>query len=46
MAEQVYAQADWFFWPWAQRIAPCGQPTAAAAIIARVLRTDGDTAGS
>jgi len=46
MAERVYAQADWFFWPWAQRIAQCGQPAAAAAIVARVLRADSETAGT
>ncbi len=42
MSEKIYAQADWYFWSWAQRIAPCGQPAAAAAIIARVLRADAE----
>ncbi len=42
LSEQVYAAlapdgAVWFWWSWAERIAPIGEPGAAAATIARVL---------
>jgi hypothetical protein len=38
MSEHIYAQADAFFWPWAEPIAGRGQISAAADIITRVLR--------
>ena len=42
LAEDVYAGRSqdglwWFWWPWAERIAPGDQLAAAAAVIARVL---------
>ena len=42
LAEDVYAGRSqdglwWFWWPWAERIAPGDQLGAAAAVIARVL---------
>jgi hypothetical protein len=40
LAEHIYTQADNYLWPWADPIAPCTQPAQAAAIIARVLRTN------
>ncbi len=43
LAERVYAQAEAFWWSWAERIAGCDEVTAAASILARVLRTvDGE----
>jgi hypothetical protein len=36
--ERVYAQADWFFWPTADRIAACDDITTATATIAATLR--------
>jgi hypothetical protein len=39
LTERVYAQADSFWWSWAERIAGCDEPATAAAILARVLRT-------
>jgi hypothetical protein len=39
LTERVYAQADSFWFSWAEPIAGCGQPATAAAILARVLRT-------
>jgi hypothetical protein len=41
LSERVYAQADSFWFSWAERIAGCDEPAAAAAILARVLRTAG-----
>jgi hypothetical protein len=38
LAEKVYAQADAFWFSWAERIAGCDEVTTAAAILARVLR--------
>jgi hypothetical protein len=38
LAEKVYAQADAFWYSWAERIAGCDEVTTAAAILARVLR--------
>ncbi len=43
LAEDVYVGRSqdglwWFWWPWAQRIAPGDQAATAAALIARVLR--------
>jgi hypothetical protein len=42
LTERVYAQAGWFWWSWAERIANCDELTKAAAILARVLRTVGE----
>lgn len=39
LSEQVYAQADSYWWPWAERIGSTHDPVAAAATLARVLRT-------
>jgi hypothetical protein len=38
LAEKVYAQADAYWYSWAERIADCDDVTTAAAILARVLR--------
>jgi hypothetical protein len=43
LSEHVYAAPDpegtgWFWWPWAERIAPDSDVAAAAAVVARVLR--------
>lgn len=38
LTEKVYAQAGAFWYSWAERIAGCDEVTAAAAILARVLR--------
>lgn len=42
LAEDVYVGRSqdglwWFWWPWAERIAPGDEPATAAALIARVL---------
>jgi hypothetical protein len=43
LAERVYAQAEAFWWSWAERISGCDEVTTAASILARVLRTvDGE----
>jgi hypothetical protein len=39
LTERVYAQADSYWYSWGEHIAGCDQPAAAAAILARVLRT-------
>jgi hypothetical protein len=39
LAEKVYAQADAYWFSWAEKIAGCDEVTTAAAILARVLRT-------
>ena len=44
LAEDVYVGRSqdglwWFWWPWAERIAPGDELAAAATLIARVLRT-------
>jgi hypothetical protein len=39
LTERVYAQADSFWFSWAERIAGCDELSTAAAILARVLRT-------
>jgi hypothetical protein len=46
LAEDVYVGRSqdglwWFWWPWAERIAPGDQAATAAALIARVLRAAG-----
>lgn len=38
--QRIYAQADWFFRPYAERIAACDDLTEAADAIARALHTD------
>lgn len=40
LSEKVTARADWFWWPWADRIAPTVEVDQAANRVARVLRTD------
>lgn len=43
LSEKVYAQADSFWFSWAERISGCDEVTTAAGILARVLRTvDGE----
>ncbi|MDX6390111.1 MAG: hypothetical protein QOJ73_1174 [Streptosporangiaceae bacterium] len=37
LAETVMAHAEWFWWPWADRIAPAADAATAADAIARVL---------
>ena len=44
--ESVYAQADWYFWPTAERIAACDDVTTAARTITQALRTDGGAPGA
>jgi hypothetical protein len=39
LSERVYAQADSFWFSWAERITGCDEITTAAATLARVLRT-------
>jgi hypothetical protein len=39
LSERVFAQADSFWWPWAERIASCDDIAQIATILARVLRT-------
>jgi hypothetical protein len=39
LSERVYAQADSYWWSWAERIAGCAQVSTAADALARVLRT-------
>jgi hypothetical protein len=41
LAERIYAQADWHFWPYAERIAACDDVMTAADTIVRVLRAAG-----
>lgn len=41
LSERVYAQADSFWFSWAERIAGCDDIPAAAAALSRVLRTVG-----
>jgi hypothetical protein len=45
LTETVMAEAGWFWWPWADRIAPVGDVCAAADRVTRVLRADGNAAG-
>jgi hypothetical protein len=40
--QRIYAQADWFFWPHAERIAACDDPTGAADAIVRVVLDEGE----
>jgi hypothetical protein len=39
LSERVYAHGGNYLYSWGEPIAACGQPAAAAAILARVLRT-------
>ena len=41
MSEDIMMQAGWFWWPWADRIAPAADVPAAAARVAAVLRAGG-----
>jgi hypothetical protein len=41
LSERVYAQADAFWFSWAEKIAGCDDVTTAAVTLARVLRTVG-----
>ncbi len=38
LAEKVYAQAEAYWWSWAERIAGCDEVATAATILTRVLR--------
>jgi hypothetical protein len=38
LTENIYCAEGWFWWGWAERIAPVADLAAAAATIARVLR--------
>ena len=43
LCDRILVQSGWFWWSWAERLAPSHDITTAAAIIARVLRTaDGE----
>jgi serine/threonine-protein kinase RsbW len=42
LTERVYSQADWYFWPTAERIAACDDITTAADTITRILRIAGE----
>ena len=44
LSESVLVEGGWFWWPWADRIAPVGDITTAAERVARVLRVDGNAA--
>lgn len=39
LSERIYAQADAYWYSWAEKIAGCDQVAEAAAILARVLRS-------
>ena len=38
LTENIYAAEGWFWWGWAERIAPVTEITQAAGVIMRVLR--------
>ena len=40
LTENVFTHAGSYYFSWAEPIAGCGQPATAAAILARVLRTN------
>jgi hypothetical protein len=44
--ERIYAQTDWFFWPYAERIAACDDLAAAADAIVRTVLDDGEASGA
>ena len=39
LSERILVQSGWFWWSWAERLAPVTDAATAAASIARVLRT-------
>jgi hypothetical protein len=41
LTENIYSDGEWFWWSWAQRIAPVADPAAAAAAVDRVLNALG-----
>jgi hypothetical protein len=43
LAENVTAHAQWFWWPWADRIAEVADIAGAAERVARVLAVESDT---
>lgn len=43
LTETVMAEGGWFWWPWAERIAPVADVAAAAERVARVLRAEGSS---
>lgn len=45
MAERVMAEDGWFWWPWADRIAPVTDIAAAAERVSRVLAAGQETSG-
>lgn len=45
LAEDVYAESGWFWYAFAERIAPDSEPAAAAAKIAHVLHSVGSADG-
>jgi hypothetical protein len=40
LAGDVYAEDDWFWWPWAERIGRTADPVTAAAMVAEVLHVE------
>jgi len=38
LTENIYAAEGWYWWGWAERIAPVADLAAAAAVVTRVLR--------
>ncbi len=45
LAETVMAVKDWYWWPWADRIAPVDDVAEAATRVASVLRAGGNGGG-
>ena len=41
LADEVYAESGWYWYAFAERIAPASEPAAAAAKIARLLHASG-----
>jgi hypothetical protein len=39
LSERILVQSSWFWWSWAERLAPVAEAATAAETIARVLRT-------
>ena len=44
LAETVLAQANWFWWPWRDRIGPADVPAAADRVLRVLAATSGDGA--
>lgn len=44
LTEDIYAGHGWYWWPWAERLAPVTDPATAAARITRVLRARAEPA--